>query len=83
MGWKNHLTNHEPTKDLGESRMAICKTCKIYFENHCSTRLNDLAVKDFVYNNEERHAGFFYAGCGCYLPAKVVSPKSQCPIGKW
>jgi len=55
----------------------------VFSDNYCSARLNDLAVKDFVYNNDERHAGFFYLGCGCYLPAKVVSPTSQCPIGKW
>lgn len=21
--------------------------------------------------------------CGCYMPAKVRSPKSKCPINKW
>lgn len=21
--------------------------------------------------------------CGCYMPAKTRSPKSNCPIGKW
>lgn len=21
--------------------------------------------------------------CGCYLPAKVKSPKSSCPVNKW
>lgn len=21
--------------------------------------------------------------CGCYMPAKVRSPRSACPVGKW
>lgn len=32
---------------------------------------------------EKREKGTYYTGCGCNLRAKVVSPTSQCPLGKW
>jgi hypothetical protein len=66
------LLNKE-TKALAEARSEICKGCEANKKNTCDPTVS---VVDIVTNKS-------VPGCGCYLPAKVLSPTSQCPANKW
>lgn len=59
----------------GERKMKVCIGCKIFNpENYrCGKKKSELNGRKRVYNKD---------GCGCYLPAKVLSGES-CPNGKW
>jgi len=87
-GWTNLALNEldlldEDTKKEGERRAEICDSCPIRTEGFCDPSKSLPAVKDFVYNSEQRFKGRMYQGCGCPLKPKVLSPKNQCPIGKF
>ena len=36
-----------------------------------------------ICNTCPKREGMKCSLCGCYLPAKVLSPSSECPIGNW
>jgi hypothetical protein len=61
------------TKQLAITRSGICKACPANIDSKCS---KSVMIKDLITNKK-------VPGCGCYLPAKVLSPTSQCPANKW
>lgn len=82
-GWKNYLTNNEDAKPVGEARMKICSKCPLNVNNTCSKFKIGVVVDDFNYKGEFRAKGSIQKGCGCPLRMKVLSPESQCPLGKF
>lgn len=54
-------------------RISICNECPVRTGNRCDPKKSGLNVK----------TGKTDKGCGCILTAKVVSPGSECPLGKW
>jgi hypothetical protein len=61
------------TKKLAETRANICKGCPANVNKICNALV---MVQDIVTNKS-------VPGCGCYLPAKVLSKESKCPANKW
>ena len=61
------------TRTLAITRSSICNKCPANIKNVCN---KNVMVKNEVTKD-------FIPGCGCYLPSKVLSPKSQCPANKW
>tara|TARA_R110002153_G_C13253535_1_gene491841 strand:+ start:439 stop:699 length:261 start_codon:yes stop_codon:yes gene_type:complete len=61
------------TRKLAITRSSICNSCEANINNVCDETVSivDLVTKQSV------------PGCGCFLPAKVLSPSSQCPANKW
>ncbi len=87
-GWANLALDQidqldEETKKEGERRASICNDCPIRKSNSCDNTQMLEATVDFMYGQEHREKGTWYSGCGCNLKAKVLSPPSQCPVGKW
>lgn len=77
-GWGNLVKSHffelEPElKKTGQKRLEICDSCDMRVGGTCST------------SRQGRHVvtGEMKNGCGCRLAAKALSPRSQCPLGKW
>ncbi len=87
-GWTNLALDEldlldEDIKQEGERRAEICNSCPMRTGNTCDPNKVLPAIKDFVYNSEPRFKGKIYRGCGCPLKPKVLSTKSQCPIGNF
>ena len=82
-GVYNYTTGNPETKQMALERASICAECPLNVNNKCSTQVVGTAVKTFVYNEELRHEGRLYKGCGCNLSLKAESPESKCPIGKF
>ena len=61
------------TRNLAVTRSSICAQCPANVNKVCSA---DVQIKDLITEK-------MVPGCGCYLPAKVLSPESQCPANKW
>ncbi len=77
-GWGNRIKDEfnlldKETKNLSLERLLICDTCSIRSENSCSSTKSGNHIK----------TGELRYGCGCNLSAKALSPKSECPLGKW
>ena len=68
---------------MADRRMDICKECPLFLSTpsgfKCNPKMKDKAVD----SDENISEGKEYYGCGCYLEAKVRSPKSKCPLLKW
>lgn len=71
---KAKLLNVELSNE-GKRKIDICINCPIFNKDNyrCGRSNNELNGKRRIYNKD---------GCGCYLPAKVLT-KEQCPINKW
>lgn len=87
-GWANSIKDKfgilNPTiKSLSEKRLLICNSCTVRMHNRCSGDNSDFAVCDFTYRGVQRYKGKVYNGCGCNVVKKSMSPKSQCPLGKF
>lgn len=82
-GWWNLLTDNKQMEPIANYRLNICHKCPLNVDNVCDGSKQGKAVKSFVYRGEHRKEGTIYNGCGCPLSAKVNSPTSQCPLGKW
>lgn len=63
----------EEIKEVASMRHNHCASCTLRDGNTCSTKTTAFHVK----------TGELTKGCGCNLAAKVVSPSSSCPLGKW
>lgn len=61
------------TRQLAITRSSICAQCPVNINKKCDSTVQ---IKDEV-------SGKNVPGCGCYLPAKVLSPESKCPANKW
>ena len=77
-GWANRVKDEfnllDPeTKSLAEDRLLKCNTCDIRDGSSCSPQR---------YGIHER-TGQVLNGCGCNIAAKTLSPRSECPLGKW
>ncbi len=66
-----------------ERRLPICLNCPLRVDDTCSRENKGKVVKTFTYYNKIREEGDDYNGCGCSLHAKVLSPDTKCPLGKW
>lgn len=82
-GWKNDMFPTSEILVMAEPRANICSSCPLNINNVCSPNQSGLAVKTFEYQEELRHEGKVYKGCGCPLSKKTKSPDSKCPLGKW
>lgn len=76
-GWANltlkELNSLSPEiRQMGEKRLKICHQCPVRTGNRCDPN-KTIKNKD----------GDRIKGCGCVLSAKVLSPSSKCPAGKW
>ena len=60
-------------KAIAETRYRHCLSCTMRDNNSCSTNRS----------NEHIETGEVTFGCGCYLQAKILSPSSKCPLGKF
>lgn len=77
-GWGNVLKDKfgildEQTRQLAESRLLYCNLCSIRNGNTCDPNKSIINVRTQQ----------IAKGCGCNIAAKTLSPKSQCPAGKW
>lgn len=77
-GWKNYVAKKlkmlpKHIKAQGEERLNKCSTCNFNQGGICSPLVKD----------EHVHTKATVSGCGCVLKAKVLSPDSDCPAGKW
>lgn len=77
-GWANTVKDrfnalHSDVKEISEKRLNVCNECDMRNGSICDPRR--------VTMNEK--TGQLVRGCGCNLLAKTMSPKSQCPAGKW
>lgn len=78
LGWGNLIkdkfgTLDEETKVMAQIRLEQCNQCSMRIGNVCSpTRTLKHIVTEQKVN-----------GCGCLIPAKVLSDDSECPAGKW
>ncbi len=61
------------SRELANKRILICDTCPIRIGNRCDPLQSGVNVK----------TGKKEKGCGCILPAKVLSMDAECPLGKW
>ncbi len=73
----------ETTKQEGLRRSSKCANCPLRTGNTCDNRLQGQVVKDFIYYGKELKKGDVVKGCGCWIPAKILNPDSQCPIGQF
>jgi hypothetical protein len=86
-GWGNYFLDQfnllSPELKLkAENKLSICHNCIVRTDKYCDSSKSDIAVKDFMYNGEDRTKGSYYFGCGCPLDKKALSD-SKCPIGKF
>jgi len=78
LGWGNLIKDvfgqlDEETKVMAQIRLEQCNQCSMRVGNICSpTRQTKHIVTEQLVK-----------GCGCALPAKILSPDSECPAGKW
>jgi len=77
-GWGNLIkdrfgTLNEEIKIMAQIRLEQCHSCSMRIGNICSPTRQ---IKHIVTNESVK-------GCGCSLPAKTLSPNSECPAGKW
>lgn len=82
-GWWNLLTKNKKMTPLAKKRLAICKRCSLNTNGVCDSSKTGKAVRSFIYRGKERRWLDDYNGCNCPINAKVNSPSSQCPLGKW
>lgn len=71
-----------PTKDheaLALVRSEICAECTEVNPTHTFVKF----IPGLTKGRGEKTQGMGCNACGCYLPAKVRSPLSKCPKGKW
>lgn len=78
LGWANLVkdkfsTLNEETKIMAQIRLEQCNKCHMRTGNICSPSKQ---IKHIVTEQQVK-------GCGCVIPAKVLSPNSECPAGKW
>lgn len=77
-GWANLIKDRFNTLDpdlkkISEERLNICDSCDIRLGSICDPRKMGIHIK----------TGKLSRGCGCNLPAKSMSPRVNCPLGKW
>lgn len=60
-------------KKEATTRYRHCISCTLRVDNSCSP----------IKHGKNIETGKIVFGCGCVLSAKVRSPKSKCPLGKW
>lgn len=73
----------EATKQEGLRRSSKCAACPLRTNNKCDGRKEGIVVKDFVYFDRQLKKGDKMNGCNCFIPAKILNPDSQCPIGNF
>lgn len=73
----------ENIKQEGLRRSSKCASCPLRTNNKCDTNKEGAVVIDFVYYDRPLKKGDKMRGCGCYIPAKILNPNSQCPLGKF
>ena len=72
--FKKGLNLEDPkVKEQAKVRYHHCLSCTIRVKNVC----------DPTKHGKHIETGKIVFGCGCLLAAKVRSPKSSCPLGKW
>jgi hypothetical protein len=64
-------------------RLKICNRCTLNTKGVCDSSKTGKAVTTFYYRGKERIWLDDYPGCNCPIKAKINSPTSQCPLGKW
>lgn len=77
-GWVNYAAEKlkllpDNIKEQAAERIEECNSCE----------LNKMGLCNSMKKGEHRHTGLEVSGCGCVLKAKVLSPTSSCPLGKW
>lgn len=83
IGFKNHWFDNESVKELAENRAKICASCPLNIDNYCSKHKQGIVKETFEYNEQLRIKGSIQNGCACFLPSKIKSPDSKCPINNW
>lgn len=73
----------EDLKRVADERIGICASCEVRGRRYCSKKKSGKAVKDLIYDEEQRFKGKVYSGCGCDLTAKTLVSDEMCPLGKW
>ena len=68
---------------IAKKRLKICNRCPLNTNGVCDSSKQGKAVTDFYYRGERRSWLNDYYGCNCPIKAKINSPTSQCPLGKW
>lgn len=68
---------------VARKRLKICKRCPLNTNGICDSSKQGKSIKDFIYRGERRYWLMPYSGCNCPIKAKINSPTSQCPLGKW
>lgn len=77
-GWANVVKDKvgmldSETQRMSYIRLVHCNACPVRDNNTCSpSRTIKNVLTDQIVN-----------GCGCNIAAKTLSPKSECPAGKW
>ena len=61
------------TEEIAKLRLLVCDTCDLRLGQICNPAKTGLDVL----TNETK------SGCGCVIPAKVLSLDSSCPLNKW
>jgi hypothetical protein len=59
--------------DMERERLYHCNRCHLKVQGICSKAKKGFSEKTKKLEN----------GCGCPVKAKVLSPKTFCPLGKW
>jgi len=77
-GWGNLIKDklkilNPEIKEIGKRRLLICDVCEIRTKDICNP------LKKGIHTI----TGKLVNGCGCALSAKVLSPNSKCPLGKF
>ena len=77
-GWANLVKDQfdtlEPSiKEQAQLRFLNCERCHIRNGNVCSSGRKGINL----------NSGKLTKGCGCFLPAKIMAKKANCPLGKW
>lgn len=69
-------------KYKSDLKLEKCLKCSLYLNDVCDSNKEDVVVCDFEYKGEMIKKGEVKKGCGCFIPAKILSD-SKCPLGKF
>lgn len=79
-GWQNYISANPAVRELANRRLEECNMCPQRGE------MNIVAasvIRSVGPSSQESKPMYQCNNCGCPLAAKVMSPESRCPIGKW